>query len=78
VEHYKKYLDLFSDFVSTGIRYRQMQALDSITGNDSDKKNIIKEYRKKAAALYVEFKKLPENLQVPEVEEKLINALNLK
>lgn len=55
-----------------------MQALDSIIGNDSDKKNIIKEYRKKAAALYVEFKKLPENLQVPEVEEKLINALNLK
>ena len=41
-------------------------------------RNIIKEYRKKAAALYVEFKKLPENLQVPEVEEKLINALNLK
>jgi hypothetical protein len=55
-----------------------MQALDSITGNDSDKKDIIKEYKKKAAVLYVEFKKLPENLQVPEVEEKLVSVLHLK
>ena len=77
MERYKRYLDLFSDFVSAGISYKHVQALENVGGDTSNKKDIVKDLKKKAAILYKEFKKLPESLQVPEVEEKILSVLKL-
>ena len=78
MEHYKRYLNLFSDFVTAGIAYKHALAFESVADKNSNKKEIIKELKKKAAALYAEYKQLPEAVKAPEVEEKILSVLKLK
>lgn len=57
--------------------YQYDSKLCEYTDNDKESKNSKKDLKKKASKLYSEYKKIPENLQFPELEEKIKMILSL-
>jgi hypothetical protein len=77
VEKYKNYLKAFSAFVLSFNYYKYNLKLSDITGNSKELPKFKKDLKKKATVLKAEFKKIPEALQLPEIENKINEALAL-
>lgn len=77
MEKYKNYLNAFSAFVLSFNYYKYNLKLSGITGNSKELPKFKKDLKKKAAILNAEFKKIPEALQLPEIENKINEALSL-
>lgn len=77
MERYKNYLNAFNAFILAANTYAYNEKLCSFVDNSKETKNSKKDLKKKATKLYEEFKKIPEELQLPELKEKIDKALNL-
>lgn len=77
MENYKNYLNAFNAFINSFNIYNYNKRLNEIIDNKEGTNEYKKDLKKKAAKLYSEFKKIPEALQLPEIENKINEALSL-
>ena len=77
MEKYRAYLNAFNAFVLSFNTYKYNKRYNELAGENKVNKEDIKDLKKKAATLLAEFKKIPEALQLPEIEKKINEALSL-
>jgi hypothetical protein len=76
VEKYKNYLNAFNAFINSFNTYKYNKRYSEIAGTKQGAEDL-KDLKKKASTLLAEFKKIPEALQLPEIENKINEALSL-
>lgn len=76
MEKYRNYLNAFNAFITSFNIYKYNKCYNELVGTKQNTEDL-KDLKKKAATLLAEYKKIPEALQLPEIENKINEALTL-